>query len=309
MANSKSYKVYFYKGAVTSSAKGASAQNKISISTILSNIQNGKYADSERYNPDDYFYEIDQHTMAKKNGVFYGVFRKFRKTDLPLIGKIGEKQEHDIPLDDEEALIEKNFFLYDTNRNVLLYQSTQPGSKYSILANYIGHVSGTIVDLAIITRMRLDDFLDDPTQRIKSFDIKVARPTNIDDLKNRSDDFSNPVLQFFEMYGANSINLKVSANMRISGEKGFLSNVASLIKEIFARSGEEEQQKPKGKIHFVDNDDNISIVDLLVDSLIAEIQVPTKAKNPTPHSIFDEMKKKLFSDEIQKTLDKCLGRL
>ncbi len=294
----KTYKIHFLKGDVASSAEGSSAQNEISISTILSNIQNEKSAISPRYAPDEYYYDIAKKTLEKKGGRFQGVLRKFRNDDFPKVGKRGEAEERNLILNEGESLIEKNFFLYDTNRNVLLYQSTKPGSTYSKLAEYMGHVSGKTVGFSIIPRMRLDALLKDSLQRIKSFEIKIVRPPNVDDMKNRTNNWSSRFMDLLENTDASFMKLEVSANARTSKKNRLSRATSSFLKEYIAHSPE-----PQGKIHFVDDDNNPSVVDLILDRLIAEIQVSMEGNYPRTDSIFSEMRKKLDSDEIQDALN------
>jgi hypothetical protein len=72
---------------------------------------------------------------------FQGVFGRLRMSDLPRIGD-NHGAEEDIALDEDQGLIEKNYFLFDRRRQLLTWQINRSASTTTRFAEYLSrHVS------------------------------------------------------------------------------------------------------------------------------------------------------------------------
>ena len=81
----------------------------------------------------DLDYEIRDLKKFGGGASFSGVFAKFRSDDLPHVGTPGGG-EWELPINPSDGLLEKNYFLYFTKYQLLVYQENKNGSHVGRLA-------------------------------------------------------------------------------------------------------------------------------------------------------------------------------
>ncbi len=270
-----------YNPQVASGGGAPSSPKKLTVTDILNGVIKGDI-EIGVYEPDDFVYQISKPN--KTGRLITGMFMRFSKAGWPLLGKIGTQEEREIDAKQNEALLDKNHFLLDTSRDVILYQATA-ASNYPRLAEYLGHISGDQVKFAPIPTIKsITNMLENGELSIKEFNVKIPRPLNIDSMPSshnaRWDNFG-----LHEFFGANFITLKAHGIAKAEGMQGrnWLSKLLNT-----------DMEQITGKIHFRDEDGNPSIVDMIYDRLIHEVQVPMNGRYPLSDALFTEMKKLLI---------------
>ena len=132
--------------------------------------------------PGDVYSISGHHAFTKnieqENKIF--CLEKHRQTHLPTIGTTVEDRERPINLEEDESIMEKNFFLLGDNALYVLYQEKKEGYWASSLGNYftsIYNTDGVRISLeAILSRESYENFMR--LGFIKSLDLSFASPSD-----------------------------------------------------------------------------------------------------------------------------------
>ncbi|WP_200253947.1 DUF6731 family protein [Thiococcus pfennigii] len=124
-----------------------------------------------------YLFEIRRLILSGKR--YFGEFIKLRRDQIPLAGAPGGS-ERDLELEEQEGLLEKNFFSYYPDHELLLFHKNGHASSASRLAWYLSKFSEP--------RVVFDSILQpDPLRRLmrgdlnpRSLEIRFAPPSNAD---------------------------------------------------------------------------------------------------------------------------------
>ncbi len=125
----KSYKVDFFVATHDGERKHAI------IKEFLRTATNGFTPARALAGDDDEQFAISSLT-ALGTGVFQGVFGRYRFGETPVQGT-AEGAEEDVKLKPGHGLVQKNHFLFFSNRNLIVYQRNPSGSHYSRLQRYL----------------------------------------------------------------------------------------------------------------------------------------------------------------------------
>ncbi len=174
---SKKIKFRYYKVSVNIDANLlTSGLTKATVRTeLLQKLQSAS-------KPTDVFSISGHHAFTKSieqdNNIL--CLEKHRQTHLPTIGTTTEDRERPIDLEEDESIMEKNFFLLGNNALYVLYQEKKEGYWASSLGNYFTSLystEGVKISLeAILSRESYEKFMR--LGYIKSLDLSFASPSD-----------------------------------------------------------------------------------------------------------------------------------
>lgn len=177
--------------------------------------------------------------LSFTNGCFYGTFAKLRYENIPTVASAGG-QERDIPLQDEEGLMEKSYFLFHPQYQVLAFQQ----NRHCGTANQLAHYFTTLIPKSlgdnplVFNPILLPDAWDrllDEGSIIQKLDLKVAAPKNRDYFPPV--DFAETLLETMTANNGAYLAIDLSANLRSRDEsenrldRGIIGKVRRLLGE------------------------------------------------------------------------------
>jgi hypothetical protein len=224
--------------------------------------------------------------------VFKAVFGKVRKADIP---KQGDEHgnEEELNLKPGYGLVEKNYFMFYRDTNLLVYQRNQNGSHYSKLAQYLSKVLGNTVSLdPVLTadsyaRLMQNDVV--PTK----IELSLAASSNSE---LYPEDWTQDMMDLIKGVGGARAKLTIRADTR-RGET--LVARAKEAAVILARSG-------LASISRVSVEDNEHPIDLIADRIKEKIEVEIEGRYPDPESIYNALMS--AKDRRQDDLDSFFGK-
>lgn len=152
----KHFKVYFVRPSV--GRKGATLKELIAS---LSK-ENGRHLPTEDIQNDKY----QIRDLERVGKVWKGVFAKLRDEAPHIVG--ADNTESAIPLGEDDHILEKCFFLYREESNVLVWQYHKSAGGLSRAADYLSATAGEVVTLPYIQDSdKLEDVLRKPIYEIE----------------------------------------------------------------------------------------------------------------------------------------------
>ena len=226
-------------------------------------------------------------------------FEKHRTNDIPTIGKITEDKERKIPLEEDETILEKNFFsINKLNKNIayIIYQEKLEGFRATTLIGYFQKLLNIKNGISITQILQKDTY-----ERllkfgyIKGIDISFANPS--DKLLKEWGIKLDERLLYAKDKDMN-ISIKIALNKKVSLAKKFLSH-------IYERLSRNTENISKAIIKGSENiDSNITELNLLNDVLESRFDIRNKDKIQLETDIIKALKnlKELYNDEIEELL-------
>ncbi len=292
LQESKSYKVVFFQGQV--GADGSSG----SVSQILNNLITDREIPIIQIKKNGY--ELRDLERINQGNVIKGAIAKFRQNNLPHAAAPGIV-DRELDLDENEGLIEKNFFLFYKKWELLVWQTNGNGSRVGRLAEYLTEIFGETVLFNPVLQVEAMRRLMNKEFEIKQVRVRVARPTN-PDLYNPKQQWSKDILSLMN----NSGGMHVDITMRGDGhskkpEKRYLAKrVKSAIKEMI-KSGDVKA----AKVVVEDEFGATHPIDLIADRLYSRQDVQMIGRYPSKESMFSALKH--AKDECQNDLRDVFG--
>lgn len=243
----KSYIVDFYSPAIL----GDNERN-VSVSDLL--VQSADTAAIREHNNGQYVFQIKN--VVRNENVIHGVFVKFRENDLPHIGNRTSLEEKDIELLEGEGLIEKNYFLYDLQLDVITFQVNSAACNIYQVAQLFTALLGETVSFNPILTLDAAERLLSNDIRPTKLQLSVAAPRN-PQLYN-SNDFSSNVMQLMTSTEGASISLTISANAQGGGLRQVLSDTVKTGMLAFSHS--DDVTVRVGKVWYEEGADPIDLV-------------------------------------------------
>ena len=228
---------------------------------------------------------------------YSGVYGKLRKNDIPKIGdEAGHEEE--IQLEDHQGLIEKNYFLYYPQQNLLVWQVNVSASWPASFASYLtDHFGEATIFHPVVTVDNMERFMRGDAELVKA-ELTIARPTNPELYDN--DDFSRSVMQLMNGTEAASIRLSVVAN-RPGGRGERLPNQLKDSINMLTDSGVVRRAKAD-----VSYDGETHPIDLIYDRLKAKITVDLIGRYPDHRMVLSELAS--AKSGVQGQLDGYFGQ-
>jgi len=220
----------------------------------------------------DEHHQVRSIVRSAKGRVIKGVFGKWRNNVMPEQAN-AEGKEADVRLRPGYGLVEKNFFVYYTDQNLLLYQRNASGSHPSKFQAYFSQLAGSPIGLEpILTR--------DSYQRVlnggepKWVEISVQPPKDPDFY---GDEWTSDAMRLLNGAGAHLARIRMSASR--AGDAHLLGRIKDAVVDV-ARSG-------RARVARIRLEEDNEPIDLIADRIIESITVELNEKGrPNPDDIF-----------------------
>jgi hypothetical protein len=260
----KTYKVDFF--VVT---RGGERDHTILHDLFTDACEGNGYTEARPLDPgEEEKYQVRSITRAGRGGRFFkGVFGRCRFGETPLQGT-EHGTETDVKLKPGHGLVAKNYFLFHSNRNLLVYQRNSSGSHYSRFQAYVNRATGDSLTFEpILTR--------DSYKRLirggeaKQIDVSFPQPK---DASIYTDAFIHDAVKLLNRTHG------IRARIRISVGRAH-QTLDSRIKDAvvaLARSG-------LARVARVRLEDADEPIDLIADRIVGSITVPLQ-ENGRPSS-------------------------
>lgn len=267
----KDYTIEFYVGKVGADGDGGS------IPSMLHTIS--KKHRGPAITLKGMTYQIRDLKEYEGGASYRGVFAKFRDSDIPHAGSPAGS-ERELELSDDEGLIEKNYFNYFSENDLLVFQRNGHGSTSNRFSEYFSDLANDTVVFDPVLQA-------EPTRRLlrgavhpKSIEVSFSRPTNPDMFP--SDDWNRSILDALTAAGGIRMHLRISSDGRSSTAADRM--LATRIKRGIAAlvdSGCASVAKVQ-----VEEDGRIHPIDLIADRLLSVQNVAIKGRYPIPDSMY-----------------------
>ncbi len=146
-----------------------------------------------------------------------GMLRKFRTSDLPEIGSIGEAAK-ELLLEEGQALIEFNYFIYYKENQILAWVRNGNGSTPNQFSVFLRSLWETnIKALPLIERNALKRLMSGKVE-VKNFEVTLSKPTA--DEFHPEYDISKKALELVSSSGADSLSFKLGVKLKDIDNKG-----------------------------------------------------------------------------------------
>lgn len=161
---------------------------------------------------------------------YFGYIGTERDALLPSIFNTTLGTESDISLNVDDEVVEKCFFMYYEEHDILSFNQNHIGPRVDDLNYVLGQIKGPSEDFEPIWRTNALQTLLTGNAIIKSAEITIAVPRNFCFANlNLSTTWSNDILDMMDKNGMS--RLKLSFSSRASTKKSGLSYLSSTIKE------------------------------------------------------------------------------
>lgn len=204
-----------------------------------------------------------------------GELRKFRTSDLPEIGSIGEKAEQ-LELEDGQGIIERNFFVYYEKHQILAWHRNGHGSTAAQFARTLSRLFNSSVQaLPVVKKDAIERLLRGDIE-LKKIEVSLPKPTNPE--LYDSNDFCKTTLNMMSESCADSMMLSLNIDTRKPGSEGKLS---SKMKRAIAEFVDLGATKARAYA-----DGIIEPIDLITDRVSSTQEVETNVRYPTSATMF-----------------------
>lgn len=217
-------------------------------------------------------YEMRDLVSLNNGQVFRGVLAVLRD-DAPNIREAGGA-ERPITLADDEHIIEKNHFLYYSDRQLLAWQVNGRGSHISRMEKYLTFVSQRTIGLADVIQPNALHRLQ--AGAVKKLKLRIARSQNASTIDPH--DWESGTFELMNGIGASSITVEVSAG-RALGQLN--ERIGGVLHRLLDRDDTRTLQ--------VTMDGEREPIDLFADCITDRITVPMIGMYPVAADIFAEL--------------------
>lgn len=281
----KTYSVDFYRVRI------GQKNNDAQFANLLRDSAETGYLEVQETPGTGEHHQIKSIVAFKADKVFKAVFGRVRKSDIPRQGD--EKgNEEDLDLKPGYGLVEKNYFLFYRDDNLLIYQRNHSGSHYSKLAQYLSKVLGRTVSLdPILTADSYQRLLADDVVPTK-VEFSVAASPNAE---LYPEVWTKDMMSLITGLGGARARLSIRADTR-RGDT--LMDKAKDAAVALARSG-------LARIARVEIEDSDHPIDLIADRIKEKVEVEVEGRYPDPESIYNALM--LAKDRRQADLDRFFG--
>lgn len=244
------------------------------------------------------YFEVRRLSLHRR--CYRGELAKIRQDDIPHAGAPGGV-ERDLALAEHEGLVEKNFFHYHADRNVLVYQRNGNGSASARLGQYLGLCAERRVAFDPVLQLEPMRRLMRGGVRVRVADVRVATPQNPDMYANETiNHHLMKVLQGTGAYGfqmiAKAAPLSVADPARVFLHDRVRSAVAELVRE---------NAVDRAVLDIEDADNVRSSIDLIKDRMVVvkPVEKPGRYFDPVGmHAALQEA-----FDDRREQLDELFG--
>lgn len=222
---------------------------------------------------------------------FRGVICKLRLSDIPHKGSLSGTEE-ELALASNEGLIEKNYFIFYSDHQLLVFQDNFHGTSMAMFSHFLTtFVKAATTFNPVIRAETLSRLMAGDTE-VRKIDLSIARPTNPDLFPK--DDFSVELLRLLQSSDAARISVKLTANGPGMRGNTLYNNVKNSLRSLV-----ESNSVKKAQVE-VESDGRIMPIDLVADRLYSRQIVEMKGRYPYPPLMFQalETARSEMSDEL-----------
>lgn len=225
-------------------------------------------------------------------GSIGGQFRKFRTSDLPEIGSAGNDAT-ELALAENQGLIERNFFVYYEEHQLVGWCRNGHGNTISQFASFLSACWGTKVQASPILQPDAAKRLMRGGVELKTIEVTLARPTNPDFYPE--EDFSQGMIDMLRDSGADTIKLTMGINTRRADTAGSLSSRwKNALNEVTGMGASTARA--------VVYDDGVEHpIDLIADRVISTQELETNARFPPSGTMYGAID--TARDECKDSID------
>lgn len=211
---------------------------------------------------------------------FCGDFRKFRKDQLPRVGSPGGNAD-EIPLTDEQGIIEHNCFVFYPTYNVIAIHYNSHANHFGRFAETLSALWGVRVEITPLISADTLRRLQRYGTNLVEIEAKIPRPTNRDLLPS-DDNYTQEALSILNRSGGDYMTIKLAIDRRRSGA-GYLANE---IKNTVAGLRAYDPEILRAKI---DEGGIVSPIDLIADRVKVVRRIESSARYVSSETIFQEV--------------------
>ncbi len=235
--------------------------------------------------------------FRRENNSYAGQIRKIRKADLPEIGAVG-KDGKKIPLESDEGVIEKNFFVYYAEESLLVMHRNDDGNTASHLAAVLMAVGGVSYYASPVIRPEQAEMLIKDDLEIKRFSFKIPKPTNPE--RYPTDDIGARTIELLNRSGADTLEVTFSIDSKVEASAGKLTGaIQSAVRSLLAFGA------TKAKLQ-TDENGKIYPIDLIADRIYSTQHANSNSQFPTDAVMYELADK--ARAEKRDSLDAYFGK-
>ncbi|QWT40135.1 DUF6731 family protein [Dickeya dadantii] len=249
-------------------------------------------------NQSGYTREIWSLRRRRSGNAIDGQFRKFRTTDIPEIGQIG-MQAQEIELGDNDGLIEKNFFVFYLENNILAWHRNSHSNSPLQFSRFLSSISDSKVTVDPILQADAVQRLMSGNITLKKIEFTIPRPTNPELYPD--DDYGRGIIDLMNNTNADSLKLSMGVDLRRADSEGSMTNRLKQTLRNLVHSG-----ATTARATVFENGIEYPI-DLIADRVFSIQQVETNTNFPpnlTMYNLIDSAKQ-----ECQESLDAYFGAM
>lgn len=284
---SKRFRFDFYQLTVTPDA---------SISEVGDGFS-GSLSGAFQSNCHHHGYIRELHDLTATPSVWHGQFRKYRDADLPQIGKIGGAPSN-IPLQDDEGLIEVNAFMYFKKFNILIWSVNGHGSHPDKFASCLSDLWGVKVHVSPLIEPDCMKRLMRNSVEIKKIIVTVPRPSNPDLFEENN--VSETMMNLMKNTNSDHFKLELGVNLRSKDAGSLRGDIKLAVKEFIAAGA------TKAEV-VIDEHGCNEPIDLIAQRISSTRQLATSSRY-LPAATMYTMLKDVY-DEKQGVIDELCGSL
>jgi hypothetical protein len=263
-----------------------------SLKAKLLNILNNQ--DCPIWDDVDAKYEIKGVTQSGE--FIHGAFCKYRLDNIPHAGS-PNNDERELELDTDEGLIEKNYFAFRPNDNLLIFQRNGNASKANKLAKYFTETGTETVSFDPVLKGDSVNRLMRGELKATSLDVSFARPTNPALYPN--DEWTRRLMDVLNSAGGARTRIHITSDARSTDQdrNKLQDRIKSAAAAFIGQDGTNVL-----RLDVLDEDDGGTYpIDLIADRIYTPKQVTMDGRYPVVTSIqrairgaFDDMQEELY---------------
>lgn len=259
------------------------ASNTISTEMVFNNLLTGFEEDPARTVKPVGTKLVELRHIERTDFGFRGIIGKHRANDLPHAAVAGGV-ERELTLGDNENLLEKAYFHYYLENSVLVIQKNRFCYNWLLLSKYLSNGTQNTTISPIIQPNSLNWLMRNEVQ-IKTLEISVARPRNIDLFRAAGHDFNNALVATLNGTNSAKVNLTLRGDGRSADPES--RYLGSSLKRALTETLERFEVE-KLKIDTFNTETGVDHpIDLVADKLCHYEEVEMGGRYPLSASIWD----------------------
>lgn len=209
--------------------------------------------------------------------VIRGMFRKFRMSDLPETGAVGRASEP-LDLDDDEGLVEKNFFSLYKNQSLLVWHANGHANTAGQFQRAVSELAGAKVEVHPIIQKDAMKRLMRGAVELRSLAVSVPRPK--DPSYYPETDFNKHLFEMLAGSSGDRIRVQVTTNATTNDNPTLRKRVKSAIKELVT-----DGMASRAKVQVIE--DGIQHpIDLIADRIKSQQEITHDGRYPLPAAMY-----------------------